>query len=306
MSDTNTISSLRQRMIEDMVARKLGPHSQRSHIYSCKRFAAYLKRSPETASADDVRSFQRSLIEDGTSIGNRNRIMTGVKFLLKVTLRRHDLAAEIYHLKEPLKLPPILAADEVQRLLACIESVKVRVLLSLCYGCGMRGGEVVRLKVGDIDSAQGIIRVVQAKGRKDRNVMLPPHVLQLLRQYWQGRPRHHDDGVPPADRWLFTGRQKGQHLTVRQLSRLFHESIASAGIKKRVSLHTLRHSFATHLLEAGTDIRLIQAVLGHDKLDSTARYTRVATGRIAAITSPITELEARRSKRRARDDKPPK
>ena len=174
MSDINTISSPRQRMIEDMVARKLGPHSQRSHIYSCKRFAAHLKRSPETAAADDVRSFQRSLIERGTSIGNRNRIMTGVKFLLKVTLRRHDLAAEIYHLKEPLKLPPILAADEVQRLLACIESIKVRVLLSLCYGCGMRGGEVVRLKVGDIDSAQGIIRVVQAKGRKDRNVMLPP------------------------------------------------------------------------------------------------------------------------------------
>ena len=146
MSDTITVSPLRQRMIEDMVARKLGPHSQRSHIYSCKRFAAYLKRSPETATADDVRDFQRSLIESGTSIGNRNRIMTGVKFLLKITLRRHDLAAEIYHLKEPLKLPPVLAADEVQRLLACIESIKVRVLLSLCYGCGMRGGEVVRLK----------------------------------------------------------------------------------------------------------------------------------------------------------------
>jgi site-specific recombinase XerD len=306
MSDTITVSPLRQRMIEDMVARKLGPHSQRSHIYSCKRFAAYLKRSPETATADDVRDFQRSLIESGTSIGNRNRIMTGVKFLLKITLRRHDLAAEIYHLKEPLKLPPVLAADEVQRLLACIESIKVRVLLSLCYGCGMRGGEVVRLKVGDIDTAQSIIRVVQAKGRKDRNVMLPPHVLQLLRQYWPERSRRHDDGVPPADRWLFTGREKGHHLTVRQLSRLFHESIGAAGIKKRVSLHTLRHSFATHLLEAGTDIRLIQAVLGHDKLDSTARYTRVATGRIAAITSPITELEARRSRRRAKGDKPPK
>ena len=131
-----------------------------------------------------------------------------VKFLLKITLRRHDLAAEIYHLKEPLKLPPVLAADEVQRLLACIESIKVRVLLSLCYGCGMRGGEVVRLKVGDIDTAQSIIRVVQAKGRKDRNVMLPPHVLQLLRQYWPERSRHHDDGVSPADRWLFTGRER--------------------------------------------------------------------------------------------------
>jgi site-specific recombinase XerD len=249
-----------------------------------------------------VRNFQRNLIESGASICNRNRIMTGVKFLLKVTLRRHDLAAEIYHLREPLKLPPVMSADEVQRLLACVESAKVRVLLSLCYGCGLRGGEVVRLRVGDIDSAQGIIRIVQAKGRKDRNVMLPPHVLQLLRQYWPEHSRRHDNGVASIDRWLFPGREQGQHLTIRQLSRLFHEAVAAAGITKRVSLHTLRHSFATHLLEAGTDIRLIQAVLGHDKLDSTARYTRVATGRIAAIKSPITELETRHRQRRAKAD----
>jgi integrase/recombinase XerD len=298
VTKSTTSSPLRQRMIEDMVARKLGPASQRSHIASCKRFAAWLKRSPDTATADDVRDFQRSLIESGASICNRNRIMTGVKFLLRVTLRRHDLVAEIYHLKEPLKLPPVMSADEVQRLLACVESVKVRVLLSLCYGCGLRGGEVVRLRAGDIDSAQSIIRIIQAKGRKDRNVMLPPHVLQLLRQYWPERSRRHDDGVAPPDRWLFPGREMGEHLTIRQLSRLFHEAIAAAGITKRVSLHTLRHSFATHLLEAGTDIRLIQAVLGHDKLDSTARYTRVATGRIAAIKSPITELEVRRQQRR--------
>lgn len=300
MTNSTAISPLRQRMIEDMVARKLGPASLRSHIASCRRFAAYLKRSPETATADDVRNFQRHLIESGASICNRNRIMTGVKFLLKVTLRRHDLAAEIYHLREPLKLPPVMSADEVQRLLACVENIKVRVLLSLCYGCGLRGGEVVRLRVGDIDSAQGIIRIVQAKGRKDRNVMLPPHVLHLLRQYWSQRSQRHDDGIASIDRWLFLGREQGQHLTIRQFSRLFHEAIAAAGITKRVSLHTLRHSFATHLLEAGTDIRLIQAVLGHDKLDSTARYTRVATGRIAAIESPITELESRRKKRQAK------
>lgn len=300
MTKSTTSSPLRERMIEDMVARKLGPASQRSHIASCRRFAAYLKRSPETATADDVRNFQRHLIESGASICNRNRIMTGVKFLLKVTLRRHDLAAEIYHLREPLKLPPVMSADEIQRLLACVENIKVRVLLSLCYGCGLRGGEVVRLRVGDIDSAQGIIRIVQAKGRKDRNVMLPPHVLHLLRQYWSQRSQRHDDGIASIDRWLFPGREQGQHLTIRQFSRLFHEAIAVAGITKRVSLHTLRHSFATHLLEAGTDIRLIQAVLGHDKLDSTARYTRVATGRIAAIESPITELESRRKKRQAK------
>lgn len=263
MTKTTTASLLRQRMIEDMVARKLGPASQRSHIASCKRFAAYLKRSPETATADDVRDFQRSLIESGASIPNRNRIMTGVKFLLKVTLRRHDLAAEIYHLREPVKLPPVLSMEEVKRLLTCAGNLKVHVLLALCYGCGLRGGEVIRLKVGDIDSANGIIRIVQGKGRKDRNVMLPAEVLALLRHYWPERSRRHDAGLAPVERWLFPGRRNGLNLTTRQLSRLFHETAAAAGITKRVSLHTLRHSFATHLLEAGTDIRLIQAVLGH-------------------------------------------
>ena len=302
MTHTITVSALRQRMTEDMQARKLGPASQRSHIHSCKRFAAFLGRSPDTATADDVRSFQLSLIESGASIPNRNRIMTGVKFLLKVTLRRHDLVAEIYHLKEPVKLPPILSMEEVKRLLACAASIKVRVLLALCYGCGMRGGEAVRLRSGDIDSANGIIRIVQAKGRKDRIVMLPAEVLDLLRLAWTERTTRYDAGLAPTERWLFPGRRKGLHLTVRQLSRLFHETAAAAGITKHVSLHTLRHSFATHLLEAGTDIRLIQAVLGHDKLDSTARYTRVATGRIAALQSPIAKLSEPRRKPKGKKD----
>ena len=230
MTELTTVSPLRQRMIEVMVARKLGPHSQRSHIYSCKRFAAFLKRSPDTATADDVRLFQLHLIESGASICNRNRIMTGVKFLLKVVLRRHDLAAEIYHIKEPLKLPLIMSPHEAKRLLAMAGNIKVRVLLALCYGCGLRGGEAVRLRAGDIDSAQGIIRIVQAKGRKDRHVMLPPEVLDLLRQYWQERTRKYDSGVPAQERWLFPGRRKGLHLTPRQLSRLFHETTDAAGI----------------------------------------------------------------------------
>ena len=167
------VSPLRQRMIEDMNARKLGKHSQRSHIRSCKRFAAFLKRSPETATPDDIRRFQLHLIESGLSICNRNRIMTGVKFLVRVTLRRLDLAAEIYHLREPQKIPQVMSPDETRRLLAVASSLKVRVLLSLGYGCGLRAGEVVRLKVKHIDRAQNIIRVEQSKG-KDRNVMLSP------------------------------------------------------------------------------------------------------------------------------------
>ena len=144
---TNTVSPLRQRMIEDMNARKLGAHSQRSHIYSCKRFAAFLKRSPDTAAAEDIRRFQLHLSETGASICNRNRIMTGVRFLFRVTLRRLDLAAEIYHLREPQKIPLVMSQDETRRLLVVASSLKVRVLLSLGYGCGLRAGEVVRLKV---------------------------------------------------------------------------------------------------------------------------------------------------------------
>ncbi len=169
----NAISPLRQRMIEDMCARNLGRDSQRNHIGSCKRFAAWLGRCPSSATADEVKAFQLHLIESGASIPNRNRIMTGVKFLFRVTLRRHDLAAEIYHLREPQKVPLVMSPDEVKRLLAMAGSVKVRTMLSLSYGCGLRAG--------DIDSAQNIIRVVQAKGRKDRHVMLPPDVLELLR-----------------------------------------------------------------------------------------------------------------------------
>jgi integrase/recombinase XerD len=293
---TNAVTPLRQRMIEDMNARKLGAHSQRSHIYSCRRFAAFLRRSPDTAAPDDVRRFQLHLAETGMSICNRNRIMTGVKFLFRVTLRRPDLAAEIYHLREPQKIPLVMSQDETRRLLAVADNLKVRMLLSLGYGCGLRAGEVVRLKVKHIDSAQKIIRVEQSKGRKDRNVMLSPEVLDLLREWWKVRPSRHDAGIPPEERWLFPGAKAGNTMSTRQLNRLFHEAADAAGIKKGVTLHALRHSFATHLLERGTDIRVIQALLGHDKLDTTARYTRVATGMIAGVESPLDLLSEPRKK----------
>jgi site-specific recombinase XerD len=290
--------ALRRRLTEDMTARNLGPHSQRNYLNSCARLAAFLGRSPDTATADDIRRFQFFLIETGASIVGRNRIMTGVKFLLRVTLRRHDLAAEIYHLKEPQKVPLVMSRDEIKRLLAVAASIKVRVMLSLAYGCGLRAGEVVRLRVGDIDSAQNIIRIVQSKGRKDRNVMLPGDILGLLRQWWRERPTRHDAGVAKERRWLFPGYKPGRPLTTRQFIRLFHATAAAAGIRKPVTPHSLRHSFATHLLERGIDIRVIQTLLGHDKLETTARYTRVATGMIAAVDSPLDELDARPRKRR--------
>jgi site-specific recombinase XerD len=293
-------------MIEDMAARQLNPHTQGSHIYSCKRFAAWLKRSPDTATADEVRRFQLHLVEGGASICNRNRIMTGVRFLFRVTLRRHDLAAEIWHLKEPQKLPPVLSPDEVKRVLTMATSLKARAMLTLAYGCGLRASEVVRLRACDIDSEQMIIRVVQSKGRKDRNVMLPAEILDLLRKWWKARPTRRDAGVVPEQRWLFPGRIDRQPMTPRQFGRLFKEAAKAAGLRKAVSLHSLRHSFATHLLEDGRDIRLIQALLGHEKLDTTARYTRVATGIIARIESPLTRLSTPRHRQAKRDtEKPP-
>jgi site-specific recombinase XerD len=301
----DVVSPLRQRMIEDMTARKLGAGTQRLHISSCKRFVAFLQRSPDTATVEDIRCFQLHLAETGTSIPNRNRIMTGLRFLFRVTLRRLDLAAEIYHLREPQKIPQVISPDEARRLLAVADSLRTRVLLSLAYGCGLRASEVVRLKVKHIDSAQKIIRIEQGKGRKDRNVMLSPELLDLSRQWWREGPSRHDARTPVEERWLFPSRKSGQGaskpMTTRQLTRLFHEAANAAGIRKNITLHVLRHSFATHLLERGTDIRIIQALLGHAKLDATARYTRVATGMIANIESPLDLLtQSRKKPRRSR------
>ena len=295
---TKAITPLRQRMIEDMNARKLCAGTQRGHIRSCKRFAAFLQRSPETASFEDIRRFQLHLAETGVSICTRNRIMTGLRFLFRVTLRRLDLAEEVYHIREPQKLPAVMSVDEIKRLLAMAASLKTRVLLSLGYGCGLRAGEIVRLKVKHIDRAQNIIRIEQSKGRKDRNVMLSDEMLGLLRQWWKTRPSRYDAGIPLQERWLFPSRKSaGRPMTTRQLNRLFHEAAEAAGIKKGVTPNTLRHSFATHLLEHDTNLRKIQLLLGHEKLETTARYLHVATGMISAVESPLDRLARPKHKR---------
>ena len=306
------ITPLRKRMIEDMNARKLCAGTQRGHIRSCKRFAAFLKRSPDTASLEDIRRFQLHLAETGVSICTRNCIMTGLRFLFRVTLRRLDLAAEIYHIREPQKIPLVMSPDETKRLLAVASSLKARVLLSLGYGCGLRAGEVVRLKVKHIDSAQKIIRIEQSKGRKDRNVMLSAETLDLLRQWWKARRSRHDGQTPVQERWLFPGTRPGRPMTTRQLNRLFHEAADSAGIRKGVTLHALRHSFATHLLERGTDIRNDPGAsgsrqIGHDGTLYPRRHrhdrqhqeparpavTASQEAQKAAAESPQTSIEAR-------------
>src|SRR3981189_1932684 len=216
---TKAITPPRQRMIADTNVRKLCAGTQRGHIRSCKRFAAFLKQSPDTATCEDIRGFQLHLAGTGMSICNRNRIMTGLRFLFRVTLRRLDLAEEVYHIREPQKLPLVMSVDEMKRLLAVAGSLKTRVLLSLGYGCGLRASGIVRLKVKHIDSAQNIIRIEQSKGRKDRNVMLSPEMLDLLRQWWKVRRGYDAHLLPVQERFLFPGRKPGQPMTTRQLNR---------------------------------------------------------------------------------------
>ena len=186
-----------------------------------------------------------------------------------------------------------MSPDEAKRLLAMAGNLKVRVLLALGYGAGLRAGEAVRLRVGDIDSAQSIIRIVQAKGRKDRHVMLSPETLDLLRQWWKVRPTRYDTGVPQEQRWLFPGRKLGKPMTTRQLNRLFHETAEAAGIKKAVTLHALRHSFATNMLEAGADLRTIQLLLGHRHLKDTALYLHLSRRHLSAAANPLDQITLR-------------
>jgi len=286
------VSPLRQRMIEDMSLRNLAPRTQEYYIRSCKKLAAFLRRSPDTATAEDIRLFQLHLAEQGVSICTRNRTMTGVAFLFRVTLRHPEIADQIEYIAEPQKIPVVLSPEEVRRLLDAAPSFKCRLLLSLAYGCGLRASEVVSLKVSDIDSAQMVIRIEQAKGRKDRYVMLSPELLDMLRQWWK---------AAQPQGWLFPGRPAVNPLTTRQLNRLFQLAAKAAETKKGATLHSLRHSFATHLLESKLDIRMIQALLGHKRLDTTAHYTRVATDLISKVVSPLDQLV-----KKGKKDDPPK
>src|SRR5437588_6039297 len=248
---TEAITPLRQRMIEDMNARKLCAGTQRGHIRACKRFARFLKRSPEAATFEDIRRFQLHLAETGVSICTRNVIMTGLRFLSRVTLRRLDLAAEMYHLRAPQKIPLVISTDEAKRLLAVADSFKTRVMLSLGYGCGLRAGEVVRLKVKHIDSAQKIIRVEQSKSRKDRNVMLSPEMLHLLRQWWKVRPSRYDGETPLQERWLFPG-SKGRTVALLRASCLDDRPSWARGLVETV--------------EAGIGVRLHQPGIARQML----------------------------------------
>ena len=276
------ISPLRRRMIDDRAIRQLGPKTQSGYIRAVKNFVAFLGgHSPDQASTDDIRRYQLHLASSDLGVPSVNAAMTALRFFFKVTLRRSDVVEDVVFIREPRRLPVVLSPEEVARLLAAAPGLKYQAALSIAYGAGLRVSEVISLKVGDIDSARMLIRVDQGKGHKDRYVMLSQPLLKLLRRWWLvKRPRA----------WLFPGRTPGAPLSARQLNRAVHIAAQRAGIDKRVGMHTLRHSFATHLLEQKTDIRVIQVLLGHKKLDTTALYTRVAIKAIGEITSPLDRL----------------
>ena len=282
-----TVSPLRQRMLEDMRMRRLAPKTQTAYIRAVRRFAAYLGRPPNTATVEDLRNFQLHLVDEGTSPTTLNATVTGLKFFCEITLDRAELTAKMQPVHVPRTLPVVLSREEVARLIAAAPNLKHQTALSLAYATGLRASEGVSLKVGDIDIQRMTLRVEQGKGSKDRYAMLSPVLLERLRVWWRVARAQ---GKMLEGGWLFPGMNPVDPLTTRQLNRAIHMAAESAHIDKRVSMHTLRHSFATHLLEQKVDIRVIQVLLGHKKLETTAMYAQVATDVLREVVSPLEQL----------------
>src|SRR6516225_8207698 len=267
------ISPLRQRLIDDMTARRYSEKVQKAYVRHVRTFAAFLGRSPDTATSDDLRRFQLHLAQQQISPGSINAAIAALRFFFTVTLERPDLVRPLTIVNEPRKAPVVLSQEEVARLLEAAPGLKYKAALSVAYGAGLR--------VSDIDSQRMTLRVEQGKGQRDRYVMLSPQLLELLREWWRAaRPQV----------WLFPGQNPINPMTTRQLNRAVTAAKTLAGISKRVSPHTLRHSFATHLLEQSVDIRVIQVLLGHAKLETTALYTRIAVNTIRDVESPLERL----------------
>lgn len=274
-------SPLRRRMIDDMSLRNLSPATQRSYLHAVTKFSRYFGRSPDRLGLEDVRAFQVHLVSQGISWPALNQTVCALRFFYGVTLDRGEIPERIAYARTPRKLPVILSADEVVRFLEAVPSLKARAALTTAYAAGLRASEAVSLKVANIDSARMLIQVHHGKGAKDRTLMLSPQLLTILRAYWRlARP----------EEWLFPGRSPDKPIDVQVLHAACRSATKAAGLVKRVSVHTLRHSFATHLLESGVDIRIIQVLLGHNNLSTTARYTHVATTTIASTQSPLDRL----------------
>jgi site-specific recombinase XerD len=275
------MSPLRQRMIEDMTIRNLSRSTQQSYIYAVAKFSRHFKHSPDRLGMEDVRAYQLHLVEQKYSWAHINQVACALRFFYGITLGQKEAFERIVTGKEPEKLPPVLSREEIARFLEAVAGLRNRVALATAYATGLRIGEVVRLKVSSIDSERMLLHIEDGKGGRDRYAMLSPRLLQILRTYWtRARPSS----------WLFPGQEPGDHVSRGALQSACRAARKRARIGKRVTAHSLRHSFATHLLESGTDIRIIQVLLGHSHLETTARYAQVATGLIAGTPSPFDQL----------------
>jgi integrase/recombinase XerD len=281
---TPSVSPLRQRMLDDMRMRKMAERTQAGYVRAVRKLADYLGRSPVTATIEDLRRFQLHLVDAGTGPVTINATITGLKFFFDITLSKPELMAKMQPVRVPRKLPVVLSREEAARLIAAAPNLKHQAAMSVAYGAGLRVSEIVALKVSDVDSQRMTLRVQQGKGRKDRYAMLSPVLLERLRAWWR---LGHAQGKIRGDSWLFPGLDPTDPLTARQINRAVHLAAQAAKIDKRVTPHLLRHSFATHLLEQKVDIRVIQVLLGHKKLETTAIYAHVATDLLRSVISPL-------------------
>ena len=278
---------LRQRINEDMILRKLATNTQISYIRGVNKFCEFLQHSPETSTQEELREFQLFMVTHGVSGITVNATLTALKFLFKITLDKPEVIARVCPVTVARKLPVVLSLDEAKRFMSCTMHPKFKAALAVGYGSGLRVSEVVALKVSDIDSERMILRVEQGKDSRDRYALLSPALVEHLRDWWRFA---NNEGQMFEGSWLFPGLNPIDHMTSRHLSRICKQTAKAAAIDKNVSMHTLRHSFATHLLEAGVDIRVIQVLLGHAQLNTTARYTQVATDLLRQVISPLDSL----------------
>ena len=276
------MTPLRQRFIEDMQLRGLAPATQRSYIHYIAGLALHYKTSPENLDLDAVRQYSLYLLNDRKlSPESANTFVSAAQFLFTVTLEMPWGKECFPRVRRPDKLPVVLSVEEVERFFEKVGTLKHRAVLMLCYGAGLRISEAVKIRIADIDSDRMLIRVVEGKGRKDRYAAMPKRLLKVLRSYWRAeRPKDH----------LFPSWREGRPISTSSVALACRNAATRARIHKRVTAHTLRHSFATHLLEQGTDTRVIQVLLGHSSIETTARYVRVSTAVIGATTSPLDTL----------------
>jgi integrase/recombinase XerD len=274
------MTSLRQRMTEDMQVRNLALNTQASYLRQVSLFSRYFNKSPEALGPEDIRAYQVYLTnEKELSTSSILVAVSALRFLYNVSLKKKwNLDDVIPTAKKPEKLPVVMSPEEVLHFLACVASIQHRTILTVCYAAGLRISEAVHLKPTDIDSQRMVIRVNQGKGHKDRYVMLSPKLLEQLRSYWRTmRPKA----------WLFEGQVPGYPVAAHTVEQACQKTHQIAGIHKPITPHSFRHGFAVHLLEAGTDIRTIQLLLGHRSLATTARYLRIATCKVCSTNSPL-------------------